>query len=53
MENYNWEYIYDNIGDNNDYIDSMTDGTYIDDEYYNEENNEWKNYYEEVGEIIE
>lgn len=53
MESHNWEYVNDHIADSVDYIESMTEGTYIDDEYYDEENNEWQNYYEEIGEIIE
>ena len=54
MENYNWEYVHDNTNSIDTYIDSMTDGSYIDDQYDNDiDTNEWANYYEEVGEIIE
>jgi len=31
----------------------MTDGTYLDDEYYDEDNNEWENYYHEIRDEIE
>jgi hypothetical protein len=53
MKDYNWEYINDTNGSDIDYIDSMTDGSYLDDEYYDEDNNEWQDYYEEIQDEIE
>lgn len=53
MENHNWEYVYDYIADSTDYIESMTEGTYIDDEYYEEENNQWADYYEDISDELE
>lgn len=53
MKDYNWEYVNDIISGDIDYSDSMTDGTYLDDEYYDEDNNEWENYYHEIRDEIE
>ena len=53
MENYNWEFVNDNIDNTDNYIESMTNGTFIDDEYYSEDNNQWQTYYEEISEEIE
>ena len=53
MENYNWEFVHDTIDNTDTYIESMTNGTFIDDEYYEEDNNKWQTYYEEISEEIE
>jgi len=54
MTDYKWEFIYDNTDTLDDYDESMTNGTYIDDEYRDDvDDNVWQNYYEEIGEIIE
>ena len=54
MTDYKWEFIYDNSDTLDGYDESMTNGTYIDDEYRDDvDDNVWQNYYEEIGEIIE
>ena len=53
MRDYNWEYVNDNIDTLDNYNESMTEGTYLDDEYYDQENNEWENYYHEIQDEIE
>ena len=54
MTDYKWEFIYDNTDTLDGYDESMTNGTYIDDEYRDDvDDNVWQNYYEEIGEIIE
>ena len=53
MEDTQWEYVNDNYFNSDDYADSMNDGTYLDDEYYETQDNEWENYYEEICDDIE
>jgi len=53
MEDYNWEYVDDNIDSSVDYIDSMTESSYLDDIYYEDEKNEWEKYYYQIHEEIE
>ena len=60
MSDFEWEYYKEyndtiNIGTDS-YIDSMTEGTFYEDEdLYNhrEDINDWENYYQEISEEIE
>lgn len=46
MKDYQWQYV--------EYENEMNNGTYIDDEYeFEESQNEWLDYYEEIKEEIE
>lgn len=53
MEDYNWEYVDDNIDNLDSYNDSMIKDTDLEDIYYEDEKNEWENYYNKVHEEIE
>lgn len=54
MENFEWEY-YDSADSTADYFDSMTEGTFYEDEYYEEQVdlNNWQDYYNEISDEIE
>jgi len=55
MEDFQWEY-YDNLDTVDNYNESMTDGSYIEDEeYYDRQDDlrDWENYYSEISDEIE
>jgi len=59
MSDFEWEYYKeynDNTNSFDNYIDSMTEGNFYEDEdlYDNREDlNDWENYYQEISEEIE
>lgn len=59
MSDFEWEYYkeYNDTIDNSvDYVDSMTDGSFYEDEdLYDcrQDLNEWQNYYQEISEEID